>query len=67
MEEQGAFNPRVLGSNPSRSTMRKQCDRCDGDKVMKDEDGNILYEDDGVTPTKCTLCLGKGYVSISYM
>ena len=50
-----------------REYVRVQCDRCDGDKVMKDKDGNILYERDGKTPIACTLCLGKGYTTISYM
>lgn len=46
--------------------MRKKCDRCDGDKVMKDEDGNVLL-DENDKPIPCTLCLGKGYLNISFM
>jgi len=46
--------------------MRKQCDRCGGDKVMKDEDGEPIFDEDGNT-IPCTLCLGKGYLTISYM
>ena len=58
--------------------MRKLCDRCLGDKVEKDEDGNVIKEtdEDGNLVTNgdpdgkdkpCELCLGKGYTEISFM
>jgi len=46
--------------------MRKQCDRCNGDKFMKDEDGEFILDENG-EKIPCTLCLGRGYITISFM